>query len=433
MTDTPNQRILLVDDTPSIHEDFRKILSPGPDRGAQSLADSRAALFGDEDESAPESAATGFELESAYQGQEALERVVASLEEGRPFAMAFVDVRMPPGWDGIQTIRHLWEVDPELQVVICTAYSDYSWDQTIQELGQSEKLLILKKPFDSVEIRQLACAMTASWNSCRRERELLEAVQAREAQTQAYASSLETMNQALLTAKASSERSAESKTEFLVQLSREVGQQLSQILDQLVQNGCPAGLESAIDSGRDLMATLDRILDLTQLEDGEVPVQTAPFPLVAMVREVLAERRSDAERTGHSLEFRLAGPVPETVECDGARVRQVLDQLIDNALRHTSQGRIQVCLANEPTEDWSRTRVILTVEDEGQGITQEVQGRMYEPFIGRPGAGLGLAVSRELMKLMGGELIYEPAPSGGAHFRATLEVGNLAGVRMVEG
>jgi len=68
-----------------------------------------------------------FEIDSAFQGQEGLAKVQHALNEGRPYAMAFVDVRMPPGWDGIETISRIWKMYPELQVVICTAYSDYSW------------------------------------------------------------------------------------------------------------------------------------------------------------------------------------------------------------------------------------------------------------------------------------------------------------------
>ena len=88
---------------------------------------------------------------------------------------------------------------------------------------------------------------------------------------------------------------------------------------------------------------------------------------------------------------------------------------------------------SEPTGDWARSRLVLTVEDDGPGVPSDLQGRMFEPFVGRPGAGLGLALAHELMKLMGGELTYEPAQGGGSCFRAALEVGNLSGVRMVEG
>jgi PAS domain S-box-containing protein len=154
-----NERILIIDDNPSIHEDFRKILGGSKSPNLRWL-DAKAALFGEP--AAPGGEAL-FELDSAYQGQEGLERVQTALTEGRPYALAFVDVRMPPGWDGVETIGRLWKAYPELQVVICTAYSDYSWEQIIQQLGKSDSLVILKKPFDNVEVLQLAHALTEKW------------------------------------------------------------------------------------------------------------------------------------------------------------------------------------------------------------------------------------------------------------------------------
>jgi CheY-like chemotaxis protein len=105
-----------------------------------------------------------FELTSASQGAEALAKVRKSLEDNAPFALVFVDVRMPPGWDGIETLDHLWKEDPRLQAVLCSAYSDYSWEGISDRLGQTDRLLILKKPFDFVEVRQMACAVVEKWN-----------------------------------------------------------------------------------------------------------------------------------------------------------------------------------------------------------------------------------------------------------------------------
>src|SRR6185369_6863778 len=122
----------------------------------------RAALFGDDAPPAPAGSAP-FELDSAYQGQEGLAKVEAALQAGRPYAMAFVDMRMPPGWDGVETIEQLWRADPRLQVVICTAYSDSSWEEVLRRLDAGDRLLILKKPFDNIEVRQLANALTAKW------------------------------------------------------------------------------------------------------------------------------------------------------------------------------------------------------------------------------------------------------------------------------
>lgn len=160
-----NRRVLVIDDNESIHADFRKILAAG-DGLAAAVESAAATLF--DGSTAPGATPMRFQIDSAHQGEEGLTYVEKSLAEGRPYAMAFVDVRMPPGWNGVETIRRIWEVDDRMQVVICTAYSDYSWNQTIEELGESDNLLILKKPFDIIEVRQLTSALVMKWNLARK-------------------------------------------------------------------------------------------------------------------------------------------------------------------------------------------------------------------------------------------------------------------------
>ncbi|MDO7899567.1 putative bifunctional diguanylate cyclase/phosphodiesterase [Pseudomonas citrulli] len=152
-----NRRILVVDDTPAIHQDFRKILSAGSS-GDDSLDDTESLLFGTPQVTRPQ-----FQIDSAYQGEEALELVKRAQAEGQPYALVFADMRMPPGWDGLQTIERLWEADPRLQIALCTAFSDYSWESMAERIEFDDQLLILKKPFDTLEIRQMASAMTWKW------------------------------------------------------------------------------------------------------------------------------------------------------------------------------------------------------------------------------------------------------------------------------
>jgi PAS domain S-box-containing protein len=153
----PNHRILIIDDNTSIHNDFRGILCP--DNSDEAAANEMEAVLFDEDKPKEMS----FELDSAYQGQEGFEMVKRALAEHRPYALAFVDVRMPPGWDGVETIARIWEVDPELQIVVCTAYADYSWEEMRAKVGQPDSLLVLKKPFDNIEVQQLAHGLTKKW------------------------------------------------------------------------------------------------------------------------------------------------------------------------------------------------------------------------------------------------------------------------------
>jgi diguanylate cyclase (GGDEF)-like protein/PAS domain S-box-containing protein len=157
MNKSENRRVLFVDDMPSIHEDFRKILCPAV--ATVDLDADEALLFGAQ----AAVSSLQFEMDSAYQGAEALEKVQASLRSGAPYAMAFLDMRMPPGWDGVETVERLWQADPRLQIVFCTAYSDYSWKEILQRLEVRDRLLILKKPFDPIEVYQFANALTTKW------------------------------------------------------------------------------------------------------------------------------------------------------------------------------------------------------------------------------------------------------------------------------
>ena len=118
------RQILVVDDNPSIHDDFRKIfLGFGPD--TSQIDKFTAELFGDE----PVQQKSTYQLHFASQGQEALEMVRAAIANGKPYSMAFMDVQMPPGWDGIQTMGEIWKIAPDLHVVICTAFSSYSFEE----------------------------------------------------------------------------------------------------------------------------------------------------------------------------------------------------------------------------------------------------------------------------------------------------------------
>ena len=104
-----------------------------------------------------------LEIDSAYQGEEGLQLIEKSVREKSPYSLAFVDVRMPLGWDGVKTISKIWEKYSDIQVIVCTAYSDYSWEQMARELRHLDRIVILNKPFEKIEVVQLAVALTAKW------------------------------------------------------------------------------------------------------------------------------------------------------------------------------------------------------------------------------------------------------------------------------
>jgi len=168
----PSNRVLLIDDNAAIHGDFRKVLSADTQDGTQEvLAQLEADLF---DEEKTVSARPNFDVDSAYQGKEGVAMVRAALERGQPYAMAFVDMRMPPGWDGLQTIEELWRVDSDVQVVICSAHTDYDWSEVVERLNHSDKLLVLRKPAEPIEVLQCATALTRKWHNERLVRDQMQ-------------------------------------------------------------------------------------------------------------------------------------------------------------------------------------------------------------------------------------------------------------------
>lgn len=152
------RRILVVDDNEEIHGDFQRILCPTL-RIDQELEKTADLLF--ERTASVTAPLTVHELEVATSGEQAVELMALALAEGKPFVMTFLDIRMPGGWNGLETAEHLWALQPDLQIVLCSAYSDYSWEEIRNTLPISDRYVILKKPFDVLEVRQLAESFSA--------------------------------------------------------------------------------------------------------------------------------------------------------------------------------------------------------------------------------------------------------------------------------
>jgi CheY-like chemotaxis protein len=162
LTTIENRRILVIDDNLAIHEDFRKTLATTT---ADELDLAGASLF---DEAPVVGNSESFELSFADQGEVGFHMVEQAVASRTPYALAFVDMRMPPGWDGLRTIEQIGKVDPDIQVVVCTAFSDHPWHEIASRLGKTDRLLILRKPFDPIEVEQLAASLTCKWELTQR-------------------------------------------------------------------------------------------------------------------------------------------------------------------------------------------------------------------------------------------------------------------------
>ena len=412
-------RILAIDDNRAIHEDFRKILCP-PSADTTALGEAEAKLF-DEPTRVRQSAV--FEIDSAYQGEEGLERVRQSRQSGQPYALAIVDVRMPPGWDGIETTQKLWEVDADLQVVICSAYSDYSWDEIIARLGNSDRLLFLKKPFDTVEILQLANALTEKWRLIRQVRnqmaELERIVRERTQQ-------LQVTNEKLL-AEIAEHRESEERLKHVLEELRETQQRVIQQERLRALGGMASGI------AHDFNNALVGILGLSELllhrpenlDDKQKIKRYAEMintsakdagEIVNRLREFYRHREGREAFEMVDLNqlvedaISLTQPMwktqpeaksaPITVQKDlqdvppvagyAGELREVLTNLIFNAVDAMPRGG-----TIEIRTRCDGSQVTLEVSDTGTGMTDEVRKRCLEPFFttkGNHGSGSGLAM-----------------------------------------
>jgi signal transduction histidine kinase/AmiR/NasT family two-component response regulator len=435
-----NRRILVIDDNRSIHEDFRKVFRP-PGPADAALADAEAALFG---ASAPASDAIVFELDAADQGEDGIVMVQAAVQAGRPYAMAFIDVRMPPGLDGIETTARIWQIDPDIQVVICTAYADYSWNEMRQKLGNSDRMVILKKPFDNIEVLQLANALTEKWRltqaSRLHTRDLEDTVNARTAQLMQANAQLSQANADLA---AATQRATEmatqaliassAKGDFLANMSHEIRTPMNAIIGMTdLLNETPLDerqrdfAHTIRTSGEHLLAIINDILDFSKIEAGKFGLISAPMDLRRCVEDSMDLVGISAGEKQLDVGYEIAAATPELLIGDCGRLRQILTNYLSNAVKFTHEGEVQVRISSRLLEA-RRCEYRFAVRDTGIGVAPDKLGALFQSFSQVDssstrfygGTGLGLAISRRLAEMMGGKAWAESEPGQGSTFYFT--------------
>ncbi len=466
-------RILIVDDTPAIHDDIKKVLSDGG-AAASALDALEADLFGDVP--AATHARTSYQIDSAYQGAEALAKVQSELACGRRYALAFIDVRMPPGWDGIETIERIWKVDPHLQVVVCTAYSDRSWTDVLDRLGRSDNLLILKKPFDTIEVNQMAHALSEKWAlhqaNLAHVGKLTETVAARTAALEAANAQLkrEHMERQKIELELRLAQKLEAVGQLAAGIAHEVNTPIQYVSDsvQFLQNAfgdltglvnryktmlrtiaeqhALAALQADIDEA-ETTADLDYLQDQIPKAFGRVFEGT--HRVTTIVRAMKEFAHSDARQmspadinralhstlTVASNEYKYVADIQldlaelPPVLCNIGDLNQVFLNLIVNAAHAIedvvgdtgARGHIGVRTKQEDDQ------IVIDISDDGTGIPIEVQPRIFDPFfttkeVGR-GSGQGLAIARTIVtEKHGGTMTFDTAPGRGTTFHIRLPI-----------
>ncbi|AUG06111.1 ATP-binding protein [Pseudomonas sp. S09G 359] len=457
MNQPSNRRVLLIDDTPSIHEDFRKILTP-PLEQNQALDEMEAALFGTRD--TPQGQA--FELDSAYGGQEGLKLLEVAMAEHRPYALAFVDMRMPQGWDGAQTIEELWKVDPNLQVVVCTAYSDYSWEELLFRLHAHDRLLILKKPFDNIEVQQMANTLAAKWDMARRASlqtsHLEHLVEQRTlALTQAgQALQLEIDERKQLESQLVQSEKLASLGQLAAGVAHEINNPVGFISSNLgTLGGYFNQLQEMLDAyrqaetalGGDHFEALRQRLDLDFLKEDIPTLLRESRDGIGRVAQIVKDLK-DFSRVDNDQTWQWANlqqgidstlnivaselkykadvikhytPLPD-IECLASQLNQVVMNLVINAAQAMGPERGTITISNgvEGENIW------LEVTDNGCGIAPDSVQKIFDPFfttkpVGE-GTGLGLSLSYGIVKKHRGAITVGSELGKGTTFRVVLPI-----------
>jgi signal transduction histidine kinase len=389
-----HHRILVIDDVPEIHENFRRILIP---EDSLSVFDDLASeVLGSSPPHEGQAETPIFTVRNALSGLDGVNLAREEMSQGEPFAAAFVDMRMP-GMDGLSTVEELWKVDPRIHVVICTAFSDHSWDDITDRLGATDRLLILRKPFDPIEVLQLAMALGSKWRLARVE-ERQRQVDKLEALGRLAGGVAHDFNNVLGAILGFAEL-----TKANPSLSPETVEGIDKIL-------------KATERGRLLTA---RLLAFAR----ERPPQLQPTDIDAVIEDMVALLEQLLGR-GVKMDRKL-GAGSARVMADPPQIGQIFLNLAVNARDAMPQGGcMTVRTFAAPDLFGGRPGVGITVSDTGTGMPPEVMKRLWQPFFTTKapgkGTGMGLSVIREAIVEMGGTISVESQMGVGTTFRIAL-------------
>jgi signal transduction histidine kinase len=411
MTATPadNFRILVADDERAVLDAYRTVLDDiNPPFARRSVIEElEGKLFGRPGPAVP---APTFSPVLCRGGAEAVETIRAARPEDPAFPVAFLDVRMPPGIDGIETAARIRALDPDINIVIVTGYADSHPREIAQRVPPIDKLFYINKPFQKMELQQFVFALTAKWKSDRATRRAHEELTRRCAE-------LEVANQTVEIERERAELANHAKSEFLAKMSHELRTPLNAVIGftdvMRSETFGPIGnaryrqyLDDITYSGTHLLGMINDLLDFSTIEIGKLRIVPEDINLDEVVESVASLMAIHAEKA--KVKLRLDHRAQRvTLLADEHRLRQILLNLLSNALKFTPAGG-DVVFSTEIDDNG----LSISVSDTGIGIAAEQLPSIFTPFHQidngharkYEGAGLGLTIAKSLAQLQGGTL-----------------------------
>ena len=416
--------VLVVDDQASILEDFRHLLAPGASAEHAEL-DALASLLGAEPVERP-SSLPSYELHLARQGIEALALHGDLLAQGRRTAVAFVDIQMPPGIDGIETLARLWEAQPDLEAVLCTAYSDYTWHSILDRLERRDQLVILRKPFDPIEVHQLAACLSEKWKRGRMLARRMEQLEEQVREEVARRLDVELRNaqkfEALGRLAAGIAHEINTPSQY-IQTSLESIDEVVREVDTALAAGdlavarrvlahAPPAVTDALQGVKRVTAIVRSMREYAHTRQGAAP---EPFDVEGVIRTVTELVRAQYK---HDATFLLElGGIPQVVGDADELGRALVNLLVNAAQAVMATGKRGTITVRTSASD---DDITIAVVDTGVGIPREHRDRVFELFFTtKPrgeGTGQGLAMARSVIAAHGGTVTFDSAPGHGTTF-----------------
>ncbi len=264
-----------------------------------------------------------------------------------------------------------------------------------------------------------------------------------EADRNQYAHKLEAANRKLEAAYQQAEKANQTKSEFLANISHELRTPLTAIMgfaellsDQLQGDETDPSAEAILRNSKHLLELINDILDLSKVEAGELKIERLQVNIPQLFEEIRSLFRPRVEEKGLSFKITLDGPIPESIQSDPVRLRQIVINLIGNAVKFTDRGSIEVMV-----KFIQKTNPLLQIQviDTGIGISKDKFATIFQPFSQADtsttrmfgGTGLGLAISHKLARLLGGDITVESESDVGSVFTLTAATGPVVGIRPI--